>query len=144
MTGPAAMHGTSSSQKPELSRVLQEHPEYRMHAAGPGEQTINGPAVWRPQGETKAEFIVAARQISDGRLDAETVTLVRGNEFRAPMDSGCVTSYDLVPAVGGHNTRVDLLNADAVEAYIGLVYGEYAAPLPSVLRDHDPNDGGGP
>jgi hypothetical protein len=122
-----------SSQKPELSRVLQEHPEYRMHRLDPREHTINGPAVWRPEGQSKAEFIVAARQRSDGRIDAETVTLVSGGEFRAPDGQWLVTAYYLVPAVGGHNTRVDLLNADAVKAYIGLVYEEYLRRFPQHL-----------
>lgn len=70
------------SNRPELSRVLQLHPEFRMQCL---ELTEEAPG------------------------------------------------YRLTPAIGSHNTRVDLLNPDAVKVYIGLVYEELARRFPQHL-----------
>ena len=71
------------SGKPELSRVLQLHPEFRMQ--------------------------------------------------RIELTDQVAAGYRLVPAVGGHNTRVDLLNPEAVKVYIQLVYEELARRFPEHL-----------
>jgi hypothetical protein len=110
--------------KPELSRVLIGHPEYRMMRLKYTETIIEGPAAAPPRPE-HAIFTVAGRMNSSDQPDSATFQIVDAG-WTAPAGRWLVTSYELVPATGGHNTRVDLLNPDAVDTYLELVYGEYA------------------
>lgn len=108
---------------PELSRVLQLHPEYRMHRLEYDEQHVKGPAQWvRPPDATLA---VAALENDSGTLAEDSLRIVRSSPWIVPKGKWLVSIYRLVPAVAPHNTRVDLLNPDAVKSYLHLVYGEY-------------------
>jgi hypothetical protein len=115
--------------QPELSRVLSEHPEYRMHRLEYTEHTLEGPLRWN--GDARAYLTVAAR-LNGGAVDAETLRLIQSG-WQVPEGKWLITIYERVPAVGGHNTRVDLLNPKAVDAYIALVYEEYARRFPQYL-----------
>jgi len=116
------------SNQPELSRVLHGHPEYRMRRLDESQETISGE--WhRPPG---VELAVAGRVDEAGKVDAASLTLL-AQDWRTPEGRWVVASYRLAPAVGGHNTRVDLLNPDAVRRYIALVYEEYARRFPQHL-----------
>ena len=53
--------------------------------------------------------------------------------WNVPPGRWLIAAYRLVPAVGAHNTRVDLLNPDAVRRYIDLVYEQYARRFPQYL-----------
>lgn len=121
---PSGHAWTPPYDDPELSAVLRAHPEFRMRRLEYVESKVEGGAMWaRP---ADAKFAVAARENERGALDAASLEVIHGSEWRTPSGEWLVTSYKLVPAVGAHNTRVDLLNPDAVRAYIDLVYEQYA------------------
>ncbi len=121
----------------ELSRVLEQRPEFRMRRLEFEEHTVQGPRRWRWKAKSPPEFAVAAAQDEAGRLDAYSSRLLqpRGREivWEAPPGRWLVTVYRLVPAVGAHNTRVDLLNPEAVRVYLDLVYEEFARRFPEHL-----------
>lgn len=115
----------------ELSKVLREHPEFRMQRLVYDEEHASGGTRWRaPAG---IQFAVAARESAAGSLDAASLTLVENAEWVAPEGRWLITTYKLTPATGAHNTRIDLLNRDAVRAYIDAVYEEYARRFPQHL-----------
>jgi hypothetical protein len=134
---PSGHAWEGSSNKPELSRVLQAHPEFRMRRLESREQIINGPTNWNWQAETKLELVVAAREEANGGLAQDSCTnlAVSGGRVEWPVPAGrwVLTTYQLVPAVGAHNARVDLLNPAATRVYLDLVYEEYAHRFPQHL-----------
>ncbi len=129
--------------KPELSRVLIEHPEYRMMRLKYTESIVEGPAA-APARLEHAIFTVGGRVDGSGQPESATLRLVDAG-WKPPAGKWLVTSYELVPSTGGHNTRVDLLNPNAVDTYLELVYGEYASrfsdyfgnTLQLTLADHE-------
>ncbi len=124
------------SGKPELSRVLQQHPEFRIERLKYEEHAVNGPRSWA-QEIGRAALVVAARQNESGRLEEKSLRLLQPDgttlRWEVPAGEWLVTVYRLEPAVGGHNTRVDLLNPQAVRAYLDIVYEEYARRFPQHL-----------
>ncbi|MGB9605429.1 MAG: glycosyl hydrolase, partial [Bryobacteraceae bacterium] len=122
---------------PELSRVLEQRPDFRMRRLDYEELAVEGPRRWRLKPKPPAWFAVAARQLADGKLEAGSLRLiepVRGElRWDAPPERWLVTLYRLVPAVGAHNTRVDLLDPEAVRLYLDLVYEELARRFPQHL-----------
>ncbi len=116
---------------PELSRVLYKHPEYRMHRLEYSEENVEGPKPWGGS-EPADGFVVAGKVGSDGQLVPSSLALVSAG-WQVPAGKWLVTTYWIVPAVGGHNTRVDLLNPKAVDEYISIVYDEYARRFPRYL-----------
>jgi len=127
----------SSSDKPELSRVLQAHPEFRMHRLERSEQVVAGPTNWSRLAETNLELVVAAREGDNGGLEQDSCTnlAVSGGRVEWPVPAGrwVLSTYQLIPAVGAHNTRVDLLNPAATKVYLDMVYEEYARRFPQHL-----------
>ena len=125
------------SGKPELSRVLQAHPEFRMQRLERREQVIEGPRNWERQPDPKLELLVAAREEANGCLaqDSFTILPVSGGRvgWDVPAGRWVITAYQLTPGVGAHNTRLDLLNPGATRAYLDLVYEEYARRFPQHL-----------
>jgi hypothetical protein len=113
---PSGHAWTPPENSPEISKVLREHPEYRMQRLEYSEETITGPRRW--DRDSASEFAVA--------MNGASLILIESPGWTAPPGSWLITTYKRVPAVGGHNTRVDLLNRDAVRAYIDLVYEEFA------------------
>ena len=130
--------------KPELSRVLSNHPEFRMKRLKYTEKVVEGPSLLDSISSETPFLLVAGRLDPSGKLEADTSQIV-ARDWRVPDGKWLITSYQLVPAVGGHNTRVDLLNPDAVDTYLELVYGEYArrfskyfgTTLRLTLADHE-------
>jgi len=122
---------------PELSRVLERRPDFRMRRLECEEYVVEGPRRWRLKPKPPAAFAVAARQDASGRLEAGSLALLplRGERFEweAPPGRGRVFVYRTAPAVGAHNTRVDLLNPEAVRLYLDLVYEEFARRFPEHL-----------
>jgi hypothetical protein len=121
----------------ELSRVLRAHPELRMQRLDHSEQTIEGPTNWVWQPEAKTELVVAVREEANGGLaqDSFTNVPISGGriEWSVPPGRWVITGYKLTPAVGAHNTRVDLLNPAATKAYLDMVYEEFARRFPQHL-----------
>lgn len=115
---------------PELSRVLEVRPEFRMRRLDYEEHNVTGPRRWRSKPRAAVWFAVAARQDEAGRIEAASLRLIepaRGElRWEVPAGRWLITLYRLVPAVGAHNTRVDLLNPEAVRLYLDLVYEELA------------------
>jgi hypothetical protein len=124
------------SDQPELSRVLQQHPDFRMRRLDAVEHAVEGPQLWTAELAAVPEVVVAARQDAPGTLDPDSVRLLpaaRALRWEVPAGRWLITVYTLIPAVGGHNTRVDLLNPNAVRCYLDLVYEEYARRFPQHL-----------
>ncbi len=125
------------SDGPELSRVLQAHPELRMRRLEYAEETVEGPRRWTWKGAWQPALAVAAREDSAGRLDAGSCVALPVSDqplaWEAPAGRWLVTGYRMVPAIGAHNTRVDLLNPDSTKYYLALVYEEYARRFPQHL-----------
>jgi len=130
-------HAWRSSGPMELSRVLEQRPDFRMRRLAFVEYTVQGSRRWRLKAGTPPQFAVAAAQDEAGRLDTDSLRLLqpRGRDivWDAPPGRWLVTVYRLVPAVGAHNTRVDLLNPEAVRLYLDLVYEEFARRFPEHL-----------
>ncbi len=125
------------SDQPEVSRVLQAHPELRMHRLEYVEESVEGPRHWVWKGDWKPAVAVVARENTAGRLDGESCAVLpisdKPLEWMAPAGRWVVTMYRPVPAVGAHNTRLDLLNPDATKFYLQMVYEEYARRFPQHL-----------
>jgi len=134
---PSGHAWEASSDKPELSRVLQAHPEFRMHRLEFTEQIVEGPRDWEWQTDGKLALAVAAREDANGKLVDDSFTILPATDTRVqwkvPAARWVVTTYKLVPAVGVHNTRVDLLNPAATRVYLDMVYEEYARRFPQHL-----------
>jgi hypothetical protein len=110
----------------ELSVVLQKRPEYRMRHLAYREWTLQSGQVWTVP-ESQPQIVVTARVGADERIDASTLAVQDVTRpWTAPAGQWLVTAYTVEPAVGGHNTRVDLLNPSAVRLYIDLFYRELA------------------
>jgi hypothetical protein len=110
--------------------VLQAHPELRMHRLEYVEESVEGPRQWVWKGDWKPVVAVVAHENTAGRLDGESCALLaisdKPLEWMAPAGRWVVTMCRAVPAVGAHNTRLDLLNPDATKCYLQMVYEEYA------------------
>jgi hypothetical protein len=134
---PSGHAWDSSSDQPELSRVLQAHPEFRMQRLARTEQVVGGPTNWTCPAETKWELVVAGREEANGGLAQDSCTnlpLTSGQvSWAAPAGRWVLTAYQLLPAVGAHNARVDLLNPAATRVYLDMVYEEYARRFPQHL-----------
>ncbi len=123
--------------RPELSQVLLRHPEFRMRRLARAEFILEGPQGWSWESPETPQAVVAARMDANGRLEESWFVAVpfKGPSVRWQVPPGrwLLGVYWTEPAVGAHNTRVDLLNAEAVKAYIDLVYEEYARRFPEHL-----------
>ncbi len=128
---PSGHAWTAPVDNPEISGVLRKHQEYRLRRLEYSEHRIEGPAEWRAS--APIEFAVAARMDERGRISPDSLRLITGRQWSPPLGTWLITEYRLVPAVAAHNTRVDLLNRDAVRAYLGMVYGQYARRFPQHL-----------
>ncbi len=105
-----------NSNQPELSRVLVAHPEYRIKRLKYTESIVDGPAA-TPARPEHAIFSVAAHLDGSGRPESDTLQVI-DTGWKAPAGRWLVTSYELILSTGGPNTRVDLLNPDAVDTYL--------------------------
>jgi len=134
---PSGHAWLANGNQPELSRVLQAHPEFRMHRLECSEQTVEGPTNWTWRSEGKLELLVAAREEASGGLAQDSFTNLPTSgeriEWSVPPGRWVITSYKLTPAVGAHNTRVDLLNPAATKVYLDMVYEEFARRFPQHL-----------
>jgi len=109
---------------PELSLVLQKKPEYRMRKLAYREQTLASGQEWSAGPILNYEAVIAGQLDAENRVDASTLRLIDSKSWRAPAGRWLVSTYWTEPSVGGHNTRVDLLNPDAVRLFIDLFYEE--------------------
>ena len=135
---PSAHAWDNRADQPELSRVLQQHPEFRMTRLDYSEHSVDGPREWTLESpRDPVELVVAAREDAAGSLAPASFTVLETRahalRWQAPAGRWVVTVYTRVPAVGAHNARVDLLNPAATKAYIEMVYGEYARRFPQHL-----------
>ncbi len=71
---PSGHAWTQPYEDPELSKVLRDHPEYRMMRLDYEEFHLANGAVWRNTGGI--EFAVAAREDENGALLADTLRLL--------------------------------------------------------------------
>jgi hypothetical protein len=94
------------------SRVLAVDEAYRMRTLDPQRGFREG-----------ADFVVAGRRRPCGELDGSSLRLVESD------DGDVVWSFTLRDAVGFDGGLVDLMNPDAVRAFLDLVYEEYRRRL---------------
>jgi len=120
--------------KPELSEVLLKHPEFRMKRLASAEFRLEGPQGWSWECPETPEAVVAARMDANGQLEESWFVVVpaksRSLRWEVPPGRWLLAVYWTEPAVGAHNPRVDMLNAEAVKAYLDMVYEEYARRFP--------------
>jgi hypothetical protein len=121
-----------TSGKREPSRVLQLHPEYRMHRLTCRQiDAADAP----PKLDAVPEVVVAARLGADGLIDdssLESIPPARLSEWKPRDGKWRLYVYTAVPAIE-RSVRVDLLNPAAVRTFIDLVYGEFARRFPEHL-----------
>ena len=117
---PSGHAWTPPFENPELSKVLREHPEFRMHRLAASEESIEGPRLWRRG--AGAAFVVAGRETPAGELFPDSLAIVNAVEWQVPAGHWLITTYRLEPTVAAHGTRLDLMNRAAVRAYLDLVY----------------------
>ncbi len=136
-TWPSGHAWDPGSDNPELSRVLQAHPEFRMQRLEVEERDIEMSGLFKMIYTYRPEAISAFRLDADNNLEeASLMTFPPSESFEWYVPKGerwRVFTYRLVPAVGAHNTRVDLLNPKAVRVYLDLVYEEYRRRFPQHL-----------
>ncbi len=136
------------SAQPELSVVLQKAPQYRMRRLAHKEFVIEAGQTWAARPEDTVELAVAGRLSEGDALEVDSLRLLEPAQHRqwtAPEGRWLLTLYWTEPAVAGHNTRVDLLNPDAVALYIDLFYGEmerrfarhFGKTLKLTVADHE-------
>ncbi len=130
-TWPSGHAWDQQSTNPELSRVIREHPAYRMKRIDYTEYTVEGPREWSAELQQTPEFVLAGTLPLNGfqQLPVSGKTI----RWSVPPGRWLITAYYVVPAVGPHNTRLDMLNPAAVKAYIDTVYEEYARRFPRHL-----------
>ncbi len=120
-----------ASLKPEPSRVLQLHPEFRMRRLTtrrlkPGAHVML---------EAAPEVVVAAKVNASGEIDEQSLTVIparRSLDWKAPRGEWTLFVYTPVVAVE-RGVRTDLLNPAAVRVFIDLVYEEFARRFPQHL-----------
>ncbi len=136
------------SAQPELSVVLQEAPQYRMRRLAHKEVVLEAGQSWAARPEETVELAVAGRLSEGDALDVDSLRLLepaQARQWTAPEGRWLLTVYWTEPAVAGHNTRVDLLNPNAVALYIDLFYGEierrfsrhFGKTLKLTIADHE-------
>lgn len=113
------------------SRVLAEKAEYRMRNLDYQEREAAGPSPAVIETPREFQFAVAFQTDAAGAVRPETLTLLetdpRGGPLRWDVPAGRwrILLFYLTPAMGVDNGMVDLLNPDAVSAYIRLVHTQY-------------------
>jgi hypothetical protein len=121
-----------ASGKREPSRVLQLHPEYRMHRLTCRQVDV---AAGLPKLDTVPEVVAAARLDESGRIDESSLQQLPATlplQWTPRPGRWRLYIYTLVPAFE-RNVRVDLLNPAAVRTFIDLVYEQFAQRFPEHL-----------
>ena len=80
--------------KPELSRVLSNHPEFRMKRLKYTEKVVDGPSSLGTSSPEIPFLLVAARIDPNGKLDADSSRIVTP-DWRVPDGKWLITSYYL-------------------------------------------------
>ncbi len=128
---PSGQAWDYASLRREPSRVLQLHPEFRMHRLTCRQLSPGAPTTL----EADPEAVVAARLTTTGEIDEQSLTLLptsRHLSWKPPAGAWRIFVYTPVPAVE-RGVRVDLLNPAAVRVFIDLSYGEFARRFPQHL-----------
>ena len=129
---PSGQAWDYASGRREPSRVLQMHPEYRMHRLTC--RQIDAAATL-PSLDAAPEVVVAARIDEGGRIDEaslERLPAALPLAWKPRPGRWRLYVYTAVPATE-RGVRVDLLNPAAVRTFIDLVYAEFARRFPQHL-----------
>ena len=116
----------------EPSRVLQQHPEYRMRRLTCRQVDL---ADGLPKLDAVPEIVVAARLDDAGKIDETSLERLPSSlplRWTPPPGRWRLYIYTLVPSFE-RNVRVDLMNPAAVRAFIDVVYEEFARRFPTHL-----------
>lgn len=133
------------------SRVLERNEAFRMRSLVPSSQVATGPAQVEFGDFREGQTWVVAGQRVDGALDARTLVDVTrsviADHGRLVLTEGTwsVYTFRLQDSVGFDGGLVDLLNPEAVRAFIEEVYEKYAVvageelgrSMASIFLDHE-------
>ncbi len=128
---PSGQAWDYASLQREPSRVLQLHPEYRMHRLTETQLPAGKPQTF----DQLPEVIVAARLLPSGDIDESSLRLVDVQhtlDWTPPADDWKLFVYTAVHATD-RGVRTDLLNPAAVRAFLDIVYEQYAKRFPEHL-----------
>lgn len=136
-TWPSGHAWDHYQQGAELSRVLKANPEYRMKRLEPEEISLPAGDRWRRSFEQAPEAVVVGRLDAASKLDSDSLQLIpvtnNGVSWQVPNGQWKAFIYTAREVTGAHNTRVDLLNKEAVKKYIEIFYEELARRFPRHL-----------
>jgi hypothetical protein len=136
-TWPSGHAWDHFQQGPELSRVLKANPEYRMKRLTPEEFSLPASGRWNRSFAQTPEVVVVGRLNDASNLEADSLQIipVADNKvsWQVPNGQWKAFVYSAREVTGAHNTRVDLLNKDAVRKYIEIFYEELARRFPQHL-----------
>ncbi len=114
------------------SGVLAVEPHYRMRSLVPDVRTVMGPSKITvdlpPEGEG---WVVTGRRDRSGELDASSLVDITtparetGGSLHMPAGDSMLYVFRLQDSVGFDGGLVDLMNPDAVRAFIDIVYEGY-------------------
>jgi hypothetical protein len=136
-TWPSGHAWDHYQQGAELSRVLAGRPEFRMRTLAEQEETVTAGSQWQRTFDEQPVVVVAGRVTGDGQVDEDSLQVLvpEGGviSWRAPAGEWKIFVYTSREVTGAHNTRVDLLNPQAVQAYLEIFYEELARRFPHHL-----------
>jgi hypothetical protein len=113
------------------SRVLAANENFRMRSLDPGTRTVSGGQAIKLEPLAEHDYVVVGRRTPSGELDAESlqditpVLRASNGDWQAPDGQWAVFEFRLKNTVGVDGGQVDLMNPEAVQTFIKVVYEEY-------------------
>jgi hypothetical protein len=114
------------------SRVLAANPEFQMRSLMPEMRSVRGGTVAQFTPIGKFDIVVAAQRAADGHIDPNSLQAITADvrmEAKWNVPDGCwdIFTFRLQRTIGMDGGNVDLLNPDAVRAFLDAVYEQYQA-----------------
>jgi len=113
------------------SEVLARKPEYRMKSLSYKAEVVNGPKEVALAAPQELQAVVAARWLSENRIDAQSLQLLpvpAGSgqvKWQAGEGEWLIVEFYLEPSMGFDGGVVDLMNPQAMNVFFDLAYGEF-------------------
>jgi len=132
------------------SHVVEANPEFHSRRMRSTESIVQGPKRWSSPLTEKTVAVAAGKRLGPDRLDGNTLQAVAWEKgakevsWDVPEGEWLITAYDLVPAMPNGGT-VDLMNREAIGAFIKLYYEEFykrysqyfGNAMPATFADHE-------
>ncbi len=137
------------------SRVIEANPDFHTRRMRSTESIVHGPHRWSAPLAEKTVGVAAGKRLGPDRLDGNTLRAVNWEKgakqvsWDVPEGEWLIIAYDLVPAVAEMG-RVDLMNREAIAAFIKIYYEEFyerysqffGNAMPATFADHEGSFGG--